>query len=245
MKLFAFVLMPFAKKFDKRYEAIKRAIDRAGMTGTRVDEQTFYRQGITQKVLKQIEEAGVIIADMSTNNPNVLYEVGYSHAKNKLTILLTKDTSRIPFDLKDRPHVGFSNLKDLENKLSHKLEELAVEVDLAFSNAEAECVAQVSVAQFSHHITGRSDATSIRVKVTTGSEVGAQNVFAQIIGLKRRSGKTRRWTPFTPMQPIQLTWTDTDGPATDLPPAIPRYVNVFHIDHNDNNISIWKACQRL
>lgn len=81
MELFAFVLMPFAKTYNRRYEAIKRAIRRADMTGTRVDEQSFHRQGIPQKVLQQIEEADVIIADMSTNNSKVLYEVGYSHAK--------------------------------------------------------------------------------------------------------------------------------------------------------------------
>ena len=187
MKLFAFVLMPFTKRFDKRYDAIERAIRGAEMAGDRVDKQSFHSQGITHRVLQQIENADVIIADVSTNNPNVLYEVGYAYAKAKLSILLTNDPTRIPFDLKDKRHVVFSGLEDLEKKLSRELKALAVEVDMVFDGGDAECVAQVPVSMMS--VTGTSNATSIRVKVTTTSEVGVPNVFAQMIRVKRRSRK--------------------------------------------------------
>src|ERR1700730_4192158 len=115
MKLFVFVLMPFDKKFNKRYElAIKCAIQDAGMRAERVDQQSFPRQGITDRIIKQIQDADILIADMSAKNPNVCYEVGYAHAKNKLCILLTNDPNAIPFDLKDRRHIVFSNLNDLK-----------------------------------------------------------------------------------------------------------------------------------
>ncbi len=87
MSLFVLVLMPFSKKYDRTYATMKRAA--VGMRVERVDEQSFHRQGITERIIQQIEDADILIADMTTNNPNVLNEVGYAHAKNKLCILLT------------------------------------------------------------------------------------------------------------------------------------------------------------
>ena|SRR5215472_7097908 len=64
-----------------------------------VDEQIFHGQGILERIYGQIEATDFIIADMSGQNPNVFYEVGYAHAQNKLCILLTRNASDIPFDL--------------------------------------------------------------------------------------------------------------------------------------------------
>lgn len=65
----------------------------------------------------------------------------------------------------------FSGLEDLENKLAQKLKALTVEVNLVFSNVDAECFAEVPIMKFSQQVLGPSTATSIRVKVTTGSEI--------------------------------------------------------------------------
>ena len=46
---------------------------------------------------------------MSGQNPNVFYEVGYAHAKEKLCILLTKNAEDIPFDLKHHRHIVYGN----------------------------------------------------------------------------------------------------------------------------------------
>jgi hypothetical protein len=98
--IFAFVLMPFAPKFGDVYElGIKEASSSVGITANRLDEQIFV-EGMMERIYRQIEAADIIIADMSDQNPNVFYEVGYAHAKDKLCILLTHDTKDIPFDLK-------------------------------------------------------------------------------------------------------------------------------------------------
>jgi hypothetical protein len=74
MSLLVFVLMPFTKKLNKRYkQAIKRAVQDAGMGAERVDKQSFHRQGVTDRIIQQIQDADFLIADMSGNNPNVLY----------------------------------------------------------------------------------------------------------------------------------------------------------------------------
>src|SRR5207302_1817889 len=86
---FVFVLMPFAKEFDDIYTfGIKEACDSAGAYCERVDEQ-FFDSSIVERIFNQITVADVIVADMSTKNPNVFYETGYAHALGKRVILVT------------------------------------------------------------------------------------------------------------------------------------------------------------
>jgi nucleoside 2-deoxyribosyltransferase len=122
-KSFAFVLMPFDAAFADVYSlGIKDAVEQAGMFAERVDEQVFHREGILERIYNQIDVADFIIADMTGRNPNVFYEVGYAHAKNKLCILLTKNAQDIPFDLKHHRHLVYSSLSDLKQKLGQDLE---------------------------------------------------------------------------------------------------------------------------
>jgi nucleoside 2-deoxyribosyltransferase len=235
-----FVLMPFARKFNDRYSAIKRAVRDAEMQVERVDEQSFNRQGITDRIIQQIQDADILIADMSTNNLNVFYEVGYAHAKNKLCVLLTRDPTTIPFDLKNRRHIVFSGLNDLRAKLLSELKALKVEAELFFDITDRECFATVPVHLIKTEIVGASQATSIRAKVKTGSEIDQRNVSAQMIKIERRI-EAERWKRFKLEQPIQLTWTDTDTILTDFLGCAAKYVNVFHVDHNENQLTIWKV----
>jgi len=49
---------------------------------------------------REIAESEFVIADITSANPNVYYEVGYAHAINKPTILLAnKDVAKLPFDV--------------------------------------------------------------------------------------------------------------------------------------------------
>jgi hypothetical protein len=117
--LFAFVLMPFDKKFDDLYKlGIKDVAAKVGVIAERVDEQKF-TESMLDRIYRQIDAADVIIAEMTGQNPNVFYEVGYAHAKDKLVILITADASDIPFDLKHRRHIihGNSILKLRESLL--------------------------------------------------------------------------------------------------------------------------------
>lgn len=241
MNFFVFVLMPFGRTFNKRYKsAIKAAVHAAGMRAERVDKQSFHRQGITERIIQQIQDADILVADLSTNNPNVLYEVGYAYAKDKLCILLTKDAKSIPFDLKNKRHIVFSNLNDLKKKLSEDLEALKVEAELSFEINDDQCRAIVSVAIYETRTINNSQATSIRAKVKTGSKIERKNVSAQIVKIERRTG-TRRWERFKLGQPIQLIWTDTDTISTNFSGLSTKYVNVFHIDHNENKLTIWRS----
>ena len=122
-KYFAFVLMPFDPAFNDIYKiGIKEVVSQFGdMIAERVDEQ-MYREGILERIYRQIELADIIIADMTGQNPNVFYEVGYAHAKGKICILLTADAADIPFDLKHRPHIVYnSSITTLREELHKNL----------------------------------------------------------------------------------------------------------------------------
>jgi len=121
-KIFAFVLMPFATDFDDVYRlGIKEPAMALGIRAERVDEQ-IYTEGILDRIYRQIDAADIIIADMTGQNPNVFYEVGYAHAKDKLCVLLTKNATDIPFDLKHKRHIVYgSSLQNLRKQLTTDL----------------------------------------------------------------------------------------------------------------------------
>jgi hypothetical protein len=107
-KPFVLVLMPFAKEFNDVYTfGIKGAAEDVGAYAERVDEQIF-EERILDHIFEQIEKADVIVADMSGQNPNVFYEVGYAHALKKTVVLLTSNVNDIPFDLKHHQHIVYS-----------------------------------------------------------------------------------------------------------------------------------------
>lgn len=121
-EVFAFVLMPFSGDFDDIYRmGIKETAIALGVKAERVDEQIF-QEGILERIYRQIESADIVIADMSGQNPNVFYEVGYAHAKEKLCILLTKNAEDIPFDLKHHRHIVYGqSISKLREALAGEL----------------------------------------------------------------------------------------------------------------------------
>ena len=121
-KYFCFVLMPFTSDFDDIYAlGIKDSCKELDVYCERVDEQIF-KETILERIYNQISKADLIIADMTGRNPNVFYEVGYAHALNKPTILLTQNADDIPFDLKHFPHIIYNNkITLLKEQLSKKV----------------------------------------------------------------------------------------------------------------------------
>ncbi len=121
-EIFAFVLMPFDKAFNDVYRlGIKATASQLGISAERVDEQMF-REGILERIYRQIDVADLIIADMSGQNPNVFYEVGYAHAKGKLCVLMTNNAVDIPFDLKHHRHIVYgSSISGLKDNLAEEL----------------------------------------------------------------------------------------------------------------------------
>lgn len=75
-------------------------------------------------MLKKIESAVVVIADLTGTNENVFLEVGYAWGKGKPTILLARQDVDLPFDVQGHKCLKYESIKDLEDKLTGELEGL-------------------------------------------------------------------------------------------------------------------------
>ena len=86
--------------FDQIYaRGIKPAVEGAGLTCLRADELPLGAM-IHKSVISAVLASEVMIADITTANPNVMYELGIRHtAQSKLTMLLMSSQQRMPFDI--------------------------------------------------------------------------------------------------------------------------------------------------
>jgi hypothetical protein len=101
-----FVIQPFdSGKFDKRFEQIfKPAITAAGLEPYRVDQDVRVNVPI-DAIEGGIRAASVCLADITTDNPNVWYELGYAFASKRPTIMVCsteRESKRYPFDIQHR-----------------------------------------------------------------------------------------------------------------------------------------------
>ncbi len=96
----AFVVMQFTDEYNALYkEVISPICDEYGYEVVRADD--MYTTGlIIEDIVQAIRDSSLIIADITPDNPNVYYEVGYAHGINKTTILLSdKKRDKMPFDI--------------------------------------------------------------------------------------------------------------------------------------------------
>ena len=109
MQPFCFVLMPFGRKpddtgraidFDAIYASIiKPAIEDAELEPIRADEEAV--GGIIHKpMFERLMLCDYAVADLTTANPNVFYELGVRHGiRPHSTVLMFAGGTRLPFDV--------------------------------------------------------------------------------------------------------------------------------------------------
>lgn len=105
-----FVVCPFKDEFDAIYEDhIKKVvIEELTMKCLRADE-IYSNRPIIDDIWKLINEAIIIVADLTERNPNVFYEVGLAHAIGKEVILLAQNVEDIPFDFRHLRTIIYKN----------------------------------------------------------------------------------------------------------------------------------------
>ena len=97
------VLMPFAEEFDPVFRAVQASVQDALPDRSISCEwlKHIHAAGcITDDIVTGIEQASLCVADLTTNNPNVMWETGYAMAAGKPTILICQHVEALPFDLK-------------------------------------------------------------------------------------------------------------------------------------------------
>ena len=116
-----FVAMPFDKKMDDTFHyGIRNAVNNAGFLCERIDEVVFTGD-ILDLIKRRIGQARLVIADLTTANPNVYLEVGYAWGLGIPTVLIVQDAEELKFDVKGQKCIIYSGIRELEEKLSKEL----------------------------------------------------------------------------------------------------------------------------
>lgn len=95
-----FVMQPFGPPLGGYYETIFRpAIEQTGLRPVRADADIFGSGKIMDQVWRGIRSARVLVAELTSRNPNVFYELGLAHALGKPVVLVSSNEQDVPFDL--------------------------------------------------------------------------------------------------------------------------------------------------
>jgi hypothetical protein len=120
----AFVIMPFNPGLEPVYlKIIQPILTNAGFKCDRGDNKSE-SIAIIDKVIKLIEDADLIVCDLTGGNANVYYELGYARALKKQTILLSQTIppGQLPFDVR---HLHITMYEDDKFSLLQLREDLS------------------------------------------------------------------------------------------------------------------------
>lgn len=132
-----FVIQPFDKgTFDKRYQdIIVPAIQATGLEPYRVDQDPSV-EILIDEIENGIRRARICLAEITTNNPNVWYELGFALASGKSVVLVCAEERKepFPFDVQHRHILQYktessSDFENMKTKISERIKALLEKED--------------------------------------------------------------------------------------------------------------------
>lgn len=148
-----FVIQPFTDIYNKRFDDLyKPAIEAAGMAAYRVDQDSSATV-LVEAIEKNIKRAAVCLADITDDNPNVWYELGFAYAAGRPIVMACSDErqkagKRFPFDIQHRAIVTYktesqSDFQVFKDNLTVKLKAMLEQGEVLEEMAEQANVASV------------------------------------------------------------------------------------------------------
>lgn len=120
-----FVAMSFSDDLKENRESIKSAILNSGFKQILIDE-IHYDADVTinDALIAEIRKSKFLVADFTQHKHGVYFEAGFALGLQRPVIYLCKsdDFSNTHFDTNHYPHILYSNLNELEEKLRTKIE---------------------------------------------------------------------------------------------------------------------------
>ena len=121
------LVTPFGGEYREIREVIAQTLLEIGVRPILAEKMASEGQ-IIETILRSIEQADFIVADLTGNNPNVMYEIGYAQALRKpLLLIIQQDSGRLPVDMSghlflvyDPSHLGELQ-QDIREWVSHYL----------------------------------------------------------------------------------------------------------------------------
>ncbi len=171
-----FAIMPIADPedypaghFGHVYEDIIRpASDAAGYTAIRAD-QVKETNLIHLDILKKLLEAPIAVCDLSTRNPNVLFELGLRQAFDKPVVLIQESGTPKIFDITPLRYIEYSKdmkyheVLNMQKRLTESIEATAAaESDASSINSIVKLLALSNSAQIPD-LEGSKDSLALEV----------------------------------------------------------------------------------
>jgi hypothetical protein len=123
-----FVIMPFDQKRNFLYDTVIKPtleLHPSIVFDFKRADESLTTGKISEEIVEFIRDAQIIIADITSANPNVYYELGYAHASSRKAILLIEKVEgqklSLPFDIQDFRCHPYRFSKDGFEDIKHKL----------------------------------------------------------------------------------------------------------------------------
>ncbi|MBU5419983.1 hypothetical protein KQI11_07600 [Acetanaerobacterium sp. MSJ-12] len=84
---------------------------------------------ITKQVIQEIYESDLVIANLTTKNPNVMYELAFRHCLGKPCIIIAENETSLPFDIAAERTVFYENDASGVIKLSKDIQQMVEKID--------------------------------------------------------------------------------------------------------------------
>ena len=123
-----FTLMEFGNPYTEIYDTlIKPTVEEEGFRCVKSDD--IYRtRAVIEDIWENINKAALVIAEISSNNPNVMYELGICHTVGKNVMMITQDPNEVPFNFRHLRFYPYSNdipgSEDLKNNIRSVLRQI-------------------------------------------------------------------------------------------------------------------------
>ena len=123
-----FVIMSFEEqsRLDDFQDAVKIICEEREFVADRIDKRPIGESyDIVERIHRDIETCGFVIADLTNERPNVYYEVGYARGLGKPVILTIAEGEKVHFDIAGKKIITWKGHKDLRDQLDPELKELS------------------------------------------------------------------------------------------------------------------------
>lgn len=142
------VIMPFGHSsidrlfYDLVYiNIILPAFAGAGVDASRIDREVVGDKPLSEAIERRLQTAPVVLADLSGNNPNVLFELGYRSAQAKPFVCISNDPSAAAFWSKTFQIIDYT-APDAQANISRAIGHIIADVNVRY-RSEA-CLAELA-----------------------------------------------------------------------------------------------------
>lgn len=161
-RLSCFVIMPYSEESDKFYEeGIAPVLQKMSRPVLALRADTMGRQAITLRahVETAVRSADFCIADLTGNNPNVMYELGYAVAVDRPIVLIRRrGLGLLPSNLAAEKVVieyDPNNISEFRRRLASTIEDTVISISRSVRSVISEKKSEVYLSSFDNDLIDR------------------------------------------------------------------------------------------